>query len=36
MLRDTSSISGSIDVFAGVSDNLDCVFIHLMEISKSW
>jgi hypothetical protein len=33
--RGPSSISGSIDVFAGVSDNLDCVFIHLLEISKS-
>jgi hypothetical protein len=34
MLRD-SSFSGSIGVFAGVSDDLDCVLVHMWEISKS-
>jgi hypothetical protein len=32
MLRDPSSISGRINVFAGISDDPDCVLFHIREI----
>jgi hypothetical protein len=31
ILRDPSSISGSIGVFAGISDDVNCVLVHMLE-----
>jgi hypothetical protein len=34
LIKDGSSISKGVDVLSAVSDEIDCVFLHLLEKSK--